>query len=86
MASCLGDRKQVRDKRLDSHLTGVRKYGNNNTWGLAIDSKINTQMRHVDNLVPREKPWGRGCHVEKVSSVKTKSTLSTVDFKNLFIG
>ena len=70
MASCLGDRKQVRDKRLDSHLTGVRKYGNNSTWGLAIDSKINTQTRHV----------------EKVSSVKTKSTLSTVDFKNLFIG
>ena len=70
MASCLGDRKQVRDKRLDRHLTGVRKYGNNSTWGLAIDSKINTQTRHV----------------EKVSSVKTKSTLSTVDFKNLFIG
>ena len=70
MTSCLGDRKQVRDKRLDSHLTGVRKYGNNRSWGLSIESKINTQMRHV----------------EKVSSVKTKSTVSTVDFKNLFVG
>ena len=59
-SSCLGDRKQVQDARFDSHLTGVKK----------------ESFYWRTKTIAHNKGFPRIRHVEKVYSVKTKSTVS----------
>ena len=63
-SSCLGDWKQVQDARIDSHLTGIKK--ESFYW--------RTKTITHNKGFPRKKKQTR--HVEKVYSVKTKSTVS----------
>ena len=63
-SSCLGDRKQVQDARFDSHLTDVKK--ESFYWRTKI-------IAHNKGFLRKKKKIR---HVEKVSSVKTKSTVS----------
>ena len=63
-SSCLGDRKQVQDARFDSHLTDVKK--ESFYWRTKI-------IAHNKGFLRKKKKIR---HIEKVSSVKTKSTVS----------
>ena len=63
-SSRLGDRKQVQDARIDNHLTGVKKEV---FIGAGKQQQITKAFRESKKQIR---------HVEKVYSVKTKSTVS----------
>ena len=65
-SSSLGDRKQVQDARLDNHLTGVEK--ESFYW-------LTKTIAHNKEF-PRKRKKKKLRHVEKVYSVKSKSSVS----------
>ena len=55
MASCLGELKQVQEKRFDSHLAGVSKWkfylaheNNSTLQNISIECAIKMQMSNVE--------------------------------------